>query len=186
MPKLLAYYLPQFHPIPENDRWWGKGFTEWAQLHRWQPVHAEHQLLRPHTDIGEYDLRNKEVRKNQARLAYAAGLHGFCVYHYWMGDSQLLLEKPYELMLQDGEPNIPFCFMWCNEPWTRTWCGQEGAKEILIAQKYGEEEEWERHCQYLLQFWQHWNYIQVDGCPMLVIYKIDSIPAADLRLPYYR
>jgi len=171
--KLLAFYFPQFHRIPENDQFWGQGFTEWTLLNRWKPYYTGHQLRLPHSDLGEYDLTSPTVRQKQADLAKKYGIYGFCIYHYWFGNSKKVLYQPAELLLKDGHPNINFCFSWANEPWTRRWDGLESEK--LIDQNYGTESEWIDHFNYLLPFFKHPNYIKVDNKPLFLIYRCDHI-----------
>lgn len=170
--KPICFYLPQFHSIPENDTWWGEGFTEWANVAKAQPLFEGHQIKRPHRDIGTYHLLDKKVRKKQGEMAKKYGIHGFCYHHYWF-KGKLLLEKPLELMLADGYPDLPFCLNWANEPWTRTWDGLE--KEVLQQQEYGNREDWTKHFQYLLQFFQHPKYIKVNGAPVFSIYRLGHI-----------
>jgi hypothetical protein len=172
MSKLIAFHLPQFHVVEENDRWWGKGFTEWSHLDKWAPVFEGHRVRRPHGDIGRYDLLETAARAKQAELAKRYGVYGFCYYHYWFGGKQLL-EKPLDRMLLDGQPDLPFCFSWANEPWTRRWDGHE--REVLMAQTYGGVEEWDAHLDYLLPFFRHPNYIRVDGKPMFLVYRLGQV-----------
>lgn len=171
-PKILAYYLPQFHPIPENDNAWGNGFTEWTNLIRSKPRFDGHLLKNESTEFGQYDLRSTQVRKRHAELAKDHGIHGFVYYHYWFyGHSpEKVMYEPLERMLIDGEPNIPFCFAWANEPWTKTWDGSE--KNVIIPQNYGDETGWRKHFNYLLDFFKHPNYISVNNKPILQIYRI--------------
>lgn len=173
--KPICFYLPQFHSIPENDAWWGKGFTEWTNVAKARPLFDGHVIKRPHKDLGMYDLLEKRVRKKQAELARQYGVYGFCYHHYWFRGKRLL-EKPLELMLEDGYPDLPFCLNWANEPWTRTWDGLE--KEVLQEQEYGDEEDWRKHFEYLLPFFQHPKYITVRGAPVFSIYRIGHIPRA--------
>ena len=172
MSKVIAFHLPQYHTVAENDRWWGEGFTEWRHLERWSPVFEGHRVRRPHESLGTYDLSTRQARAAQADLAKRHGVYGFCYYHYWFG-GKLLLEKPLERMLQDGEPDLPFCMSWANEPWTRRWDGHE--REVLQAQTYGGPDEWDAHLDYLLPFFRHPNYIRVDGKPMFVVYRLGQV-----------
>lgn len=171
---VLAYYLPQFHPIPENDAWWGQGFTEWTNLARGMPRFAGHYQPRTPRDLGHYRLDDPETLRRQIALAKAAGVHGFVFYFYWFNGHRLL-EKPLELLLADASLDIPFCLMWTNENWTRRWDGHDD--EILISQDYrpGEDEELVR------TFGRHFadpRYIRLEGRPVLMIYRPGLIPSA--------
>jgi hypothetical protein len=170
--KVLAFYLPQFHPIPENDRWWGKGFTEWSRVTRARPQFAGH--YQPHLPerLGFYDLRLPEARARQAALARGHGVHGFCYYHYWFG-AKTLLERPLAEMLAGGEPDLPFCLCWANENWTRRWDGAE--RELLIEQRYGPELDIAL-IEDLMPFFRHRRYLRVRGAPVFLVYRPGSIP----------
>lgn len=183
MTKIIAWYLPQFHEFEENNRWWGKGFTEWTCLQQVQPTCPEHKIKYPHPDIGYYCLEDVAIRKKQAELAKSYGVYGFCYYHYWFGD-KILMQKPLELMLSDGEPDLPFCLSWANEPWTRKLYSGDG--ELLQTNNYGKVDEWEAHFQYLYHFFSHKNYIQIDGKPLFLIYRISQIPNWQERFTYWQ
>ena len=136
MSKLLAFYLPQFHEIPENNEWWGKGFTDWTNVRKAKTLVSNQYQPREPLNDNYYDLSDVEVMKWQSKIAQEHGIYGFCYYHYWF-NGKLLLEKPLENMLKDKDVTIPFCFSWANEPWARTWDGQNSS--ILMAQEYGSE-----------------------------------------------
>ncbi len=180
--KILAFYLPQFHEIPENNEWWGKGFTDWTNVKKAKPLAAGQYQPREPLNDNYYDLSDVEVMKWQSKIAQEHGIYGFCYYHYWF-DGKLLLEKPLENMLHDKEVTIPFCFSWANEPWARTWDGQN--TNILMPQEYGSEKEWKEHFDYLLQFFQDERYIKVDNKPMLLIYRTENIPNVNEMCQYW-
>ena len=139
--KLIAFYLPQFHEIPENNMWWGKGFTEWVNVKKNKKIFPKHYQPRVPYKNNYYDLSNVLVMKWQAKLAKKYGISGFCFYHYWFAGKKLL-EKPVEQLLNTKSINIEYCFAWANEPWTKTWHGAAGEKEVLIEQRYGKKEQW--------------------------------------------
>ena len=171
--KIIAFYLPQFHNIPENDEWWGNGFTEWTNVKKAKPLYEGH--MQPRVPLGGnyYNLLDDNVKIWQADLAKKYGVYGFCYYHYWF-NGKMLLEKPMEQMLANKEVDIPFCICWANEPWTKAWVGDE--KKMLIAQEYGQEEEWKQHFMYLLPFFKDERYITKDGKPLFVFYRPDIVP----------
>ena len=175
-PKLIAFYLPQFHQIPENDAWWGEGFTDWVNVQRAVPLYPGHaQPRQPHDDIGYYDPRNIETLETQAKIAKTHGIHGFCFYHYWF-NGKLLLEKPVENFLQAQRPDMPFCLCWANEPWTRAWDGRD--RDVLMPQHYGGEQEWNDHFNYLVPAFKDPRAIRVEGRPVFLIYRIGSVTRA--------
>ena len=171
--KIIAFYLPQFHNIPENDEWWGNGFTEWTNVKKAKPLYEGH--MQPRVPLGGnyYNLLDDNVKIWQADLAKKYGVYGFCYYHYWY-NGKMLLEKPMEQMLANKEVDIPFCICWANEPWTKAWVGDE--RKLLIAQEYGKEEEWKQHFMYLLPFFKDERYITKDGKPLFVFYRPDIVP----------
>lgn len=177
--QFLAYYLPQYHPIAENDKWWGKGFTEWANVTKAKPLFKGHyQPILP-GELGFYDLRVPAVQEQQAQLAKEYGIDGFIYYQYWFGKDKMLLEKPAEAMLLNKNINLPFCFCWANETWKGIWHGLENEK-VLIEQTYQGQEAYKTYFEYLLPFFQDDRYIKVDNKPMFHIYKPDEIPSVDL------
>lgn len=178
----IAFYLPQFHPIPENDVWWGKGFTEWTNVVRARPLTSGHYQPHLPVDLGFYDLRLGEVRKAQADLAREHGIHGFCYYHYWFGGRRLL-ERPVNEVLQSGEPNFPFCLCWANENWSRRWDGSE--TEILMHQEYSPDDD-RTHLRWLARAFQDTRYIRIGGKPLFLVYKASSLPDAGETIRIWR
>ena len=170
--RTIAFYLPQYHPIPENDLWWGKGFTEWRNLAKAQANFAGHRQPRYPADLGYYDLRIPEVMEEQASLARRYGISGFCFYYYRFGNKRLL-ETPVESALASGKPDFPFCLCWANENWSRRWDGMDN--ELLMEQQYGEAdaigfaEDVARH-------FKDRRYITVDGKPLILFYRLQEIP----------
>jgi hypothetical protein len=171
--KIIAFYLPQFHTIPENDEWWGKGFTEWTNVRKATPLFKNHYQPRTPLNDNYYNLEDVDVMKWQAKLAKEYGIYGFCYYHYWFNGKKLL-EKPLENMLKASDVQIPFCLSWANEPWARTWDGRD--TDVLMPQEYGTQKEWAEHFEYLLDFFNDPRYIKIEGKPMMVIYRTSSIP----------
>lgn len=182
--KLIALYLPQFHTIPENDQWWGEGFTEWTNVKKSTPLYEGHDQPRIPLNENFYNLLDDDVKIWQANLAKEHGIFGFCYYHYWFKGGKQLLEKPAEQMLVNKEVDLPFCFCWANENWSRNWDG--GNREILMEQDYGGKDDWEKHFQYLLPFFKDERYITVDGKPLFVIYKPEQIIDIYQMMNYFK
>lgn len=171
-PRLIAFYLPQFHPTAENDQWWGKGYTEWSNTTSARPLFRGHYQPRLPSELGFYDLRVAESRHAQAQLATEYGIHGFCYYHYWFMGKRLLA-RPFNEVLDSGEPDFPFCLCWANESWSRVWIGKEYSP--LIHQKYSDEDDVE-HARWLTRALADRRAIRVNGRPMLLIYRGTGLP----------
>jgi lipopolysaccharide biosynthesis protein len=171
-PRVLAFYLPQFHPIAENDEWWGRGFTEWRNVARAGPLFKGHEQPHEPADLGYYDLRVPEVRQRQAALAAAHGVDGFIWYHYWFGGRRLL-DRPFDEMRSSGEPDFPFAICWANEPWTRAWDGSSGV--VLMEQRYSAEDD-RIHGRWLARAFADERYIRVRGRPLLLVYRASHLP----------
>lgn len=172
--KLLAFYLPQFHEIPENNNAWGEGFTEWTNTKKALPLYRGHYQPREPLNDNYYDLLNPEVMEWQSELAMTYGIGGFVYYHYWFNGKKLL-EKPIEQMRNNSKVKIPYCFAWANSAWTKTWHGAGGKNEILIRQTYGTEKDWEEHYRYLYDFFIDERYIVIDNKPMLLVYRMKEV-----------
>ena len=183
--QFLAYYLPQFHPIPENDKWWGKGFTEWTNVTKAKPLFEEHNQPRFPADLGYYDLRVPEIREQQAQMASDYGVDGFCYYHYWFGNGKTLLERPIQEVVKYKTPNFPFMICWANETWKGIWFGGD-SKETLIEQLYPGEKDYEAHFNYLLEAFRDERYIKIDGKCLFSVYMPENIPDLNLFVKTFR
>ncbi len=177
--RILATYLPQFHPIPQNDEWWGKGFTEWTNVGKAKPLFRGHYQPRVPADLGYYDLRLPEVRQQQADLAKEHGIEGFCYWHYWFGNGQRLLEMPFNEVLKSGKPDFPFCLSWANHNWEDKLFNKEGTKKLLIEQLYLGEADYIAHFNTLLPAFKDKRYIRVDNKPLFQIYIPLDFPEVD-------
>ena len=172
--RFIAFYLPQFHPIPENDEWWGKGFTEWTNVTKASPLYAGHYQPHLPTELGFYDLRIPEVRHEQISLARAHGIDAFCFHYYWFGGRRLL-ERPVFDFLADAKAEIDFCLCWANENWTRAWDASE--KEVLMEQVYTKENDLE-FIKSIEPFFRDRRYLRVGTMPMLIVYRPQHMPDA--------
>lgn len=195
MTKTIAFYLPQFHEIPENNEWWGNGFTEWTSVKAAKPLFKGHIQPKIPYKGRYYNLLDKDIMKWQASIAQKAGVFGFCFYHYWFKGKKLL-EKPVENYLHCPDITQNYCFSWANESWIRTWSNLEGndwnesidkknpknGPSVLMKQDYGNESDWIEHFEYLLPFFKDRRYIKVDGKPMFLIYKIEKIQCINAML----
>jgi len=181
--RLIAFYLPQFHPIPENDKWWGTGFTEWTNVVKARPLFEGHyQPILP-ADLGFYDLRVPEIRLAQANLARDYGIEAFCYWHYWFNGKRLL-ERPFNEVLESGEPDFPFCLGWANDSWTGIWHGC--ADKTLIAQTYPGEKDERAHFYALLKAFNDKRYLKIEGKPLFLIYKPYMLPNPNKFIDHWR
>lgn len=184
-PRLIAFYLPQFYPTPENDRWWGAGFTEWTNVVQARPLFEGHYQPRLPADLGFCDLRVPEVREAQAALAGEHGIEGFCYWHYWFHGTQAL-ERPFGEVLATGEPDFPFCLSWANETWSRRWHGSGAPDEVLIEQAYSREDDL-AHIRWLLTAFADSRYIRVGGDrPLFLVYRPHDLPDPRRTLDLFR
>lgn len=173
--RVLALYLPQFHPIPENDLWWGKGFTEWTNVGKAKKYFRGHYQPRVPADLGYYDLRVPETRQAQADMAKEYGIEGFVYWHYWFGNGKRLLERPFNEVLSSGKPDFPFALAWANETWKGFAHGLKN-RNILIEQKYSGDEDYIAHFDTVLPAFKDKRYITVNGKPLFMIYKPHQLP----------
>lgn len=175
-PKIIAFYLPQFHPIKENDEWWGKGFTEWTNVRKAVPLFKGHDQPRIPADLGYYDLRDPEIREKQAQLAREAGITAFCYWHYWLGNGKRLLESIFDNVLSSGKPDFPFCLGWANHTWYAQNWGLTEEKRILIEQTYPGKDDARQHFEFLLKAFRDPRYLKIDGKPFLFLHIINQVP----------
>lgn len=181
--KIIAFYLPQFHEIKENNEWYGKGFTEWCNMKRARPLFKEHYQPRIPLEKNYYDLADVNVLKWQAEIARKYGIYGFCFYHYWF-EGRMIMEKPMEMLLKDTSIDINFCICWANHNWTKAM--KESSKEIVLRQTYGKEEEWEAHFDYWYPFFCDSRYICKNGKPLVIIYRPEAVPELEKMLLFWQ
>lgn len=177
--RVIAFYLPQYHPIPENDEWWGKGFTEWTNVGKAKPLFRGHYQPKVPADLGYYDLRLPIIREQQAEMAREAGVEGFMYWHYWFGNGRTLLSEIFDDVLQSGKPDFPFCLGWANHSWTRRTWNSDAAlhKNVdLLLQEYPGEQDIVAHFNAVLPAFKDKRYITVDGKPLFLLYAPEDIP----------
>jgi lipopolysaccharide biosynthesis protein len=175
MTKIIAFHLPQFHTIPENDEWWGEGFTEWTNAKKCTPIFNGHYQPKEPLNDHYYNLLDKSALQWQVDLAKKYGIYGFCFYHYWFKGKKLL-EKPLEIYLANKELDLPFCFSWANHSWTRTWLDNQ---DMLMEMKYGEFDDWVKHFNFLLDYFKDDRYIKIDGKPIIMFNRPLDFDKAD-------
>ena len=178
--RIIAFYLPQFHPIKENDEWWGKGFTEWTNVAKAKKLYPKHKQPKIPADLGFYDLRIPDVRQQQVELARRCGVEGFCYWHYYFGNKKQLLNEIIESVYEDKQNTFPYCFGWANESWEKKLWNKDGrGNKVLIEQKYGNEDEYTEHFYEILKYLKDERYITIDGKPLFLIYKPEKLPNAN-------
>jgi O-antigen biosynthesis protein len=180
--RLIALVLPQFHPTPDNDAWWGKGFTEWTNVARSKPLFEGHYQPHLPAELGFYDLRLPEVRELQADLARSHGIEAFCYWHYWF-EGRRILERPTNEILKLGKPDFPFCFSWANETWSRRWLGEE--RDILISQTYSAADD-VAHIRSLIPAFEDARYLRVNDRPIFLIYRPNDLPDPERTVETFR
>ncbi len=186
--RVIALYLPQFHPVPSNDKYWGKGFTEWTNVAKARPLFKGHDQPRIPADLGFYDLRLQEVAEEQAKLAEEAGIEGFCYWHYWFGNGKEVLEMPFDRAVRTGKPDYPFCLGWANHDWTtKTWEKGKGISKdtMIFKQEYPGDEDYKAHFLRFLDAFKDDRYIRVDGKPLFLVFEPFSIPDPEHFVNYW-
>jgi hypothetical protein len=181
--RVIALYLPQFHPVPENDEWWGPGFSEWTNVASARPLYPGHRQPRIPADLGFYDLRVPEARSAQAELAARHGIEAFCYWHYWFAGRRML-ERPFREVLERGEPGFGFCLAWANQSWTTFWTGDK--RTVLIPQTYPGPDDDERHFYEVLPAFRDPRYFCVDGRPLFMVYRPNELPDASAFADQWR
>ena len=180
-PIIIALYLPQFYPTPENDKWWGKGFTEWTNVGKAKSLFKGHDQPRVPTELGYYDLRIPEIRQKQAEMAKEAGVSAFCYWHYWFGDGKRLLSDVFDEVLSSGSPDFPFCLGWANHSWYAKAWNKESKDKLLMEQTYPGIEDEREHFKFLLKAFNDRRYLKIDGKPFLLIYQPDNLPSSYVK-----
>lgn len=184
--RIIAFYLPQFHPIKENNEWWGKGFTEWTNVGKAKKLFPGHVQPKIPTELGYYDLRLPEVRKQQAELAKYAGIEGFCYWHYYFGNGKQLLERPLNEVIMSGQPDFPFCLGWANESWEKKlWNKDSTGNTVLIKQEYNGFDDYLRHFNIIYPIISDKRYITVDNKPLFFVYRPNKITNCKEFIDYW-
>lgn len=187
MPRFIAFYLPQFHPTPENDEWWGPGFTEWTNVAQAKKLYRGHYQPKIPSDLGFYDLRLSETREAQANLAREYGIEGFCYWHYWFGNGKRLLQRPFDEVVASGKPDFPFCLAWANHSWAKKQFDKNGTQELLMEQTYPGEEDYINHFNTMLPAFKDKRYIKVDDKCLFVVYNpLDNESIYKTMLPLWQ
>lgn len=187
--RVIAFYLPQYHPTPENDKYWGKGFTEWTNVTKAKPLFRGHYQPKLPADLGFYDLRLPIVREQQAQMAREAGVEGFMYWHYWFGNGVMTLQDIFEDVLASGKPDFPFCLGWANHTWSnKTWTKGKNFQSdtIIFDMVYPGEKDWIAHFNYCLPAFKDHRYITVDGKPIFVIWDAIAMPDCREFIAYWR
>lgn len=174
--QVIAFYLPQYHPTPENDEWWGPGFTEWTNVAGARPLYPGHRQPNLPGELGFYDLRVPETRADQAALAASHGVTAFCYWHYWFGDGRRILERPFAEVLASGEPALPFCLAWANDTWRGVWIG--APDRVLIEQTYPGVSDERAHFELVVEAFHDPRYLRVDGRPLFAVFNPPALPDA--------
>ncbi|MGD0104950.1 MAG: glycoside hydrolase family 99-like domain-containing protein [Rhodopila sp.] len=182
--RLIALYLPQFHPVPENNEWWSPGFTEWTNTAKARPLYPGHYQPHVPADMGFYDLRVPETREDQANLAREHGIEAFCYYHYWFGSGRRILERPFNEVVASGKPDYPFCVCWANETWTGIWHG--APNRVLIEQTYPGDADHRAHFEAMLPAFGDRRHITIERTPVFCIYKPEKLPDPKRTLHLWR
>lgn len=176
--EIIAFYLPQFHPFPENDEWWGKGYTEWTTVGKAKPLFKGHNQPRVPSELGYYDLRLPIIREQQAQMARDAGVTAFCYWHYWFGNGKRLMADVFDEVLESGKPDFPFCLGWANHSWSAKNWNADGTttNKLLMEQTYPGIEDAKMHFSFLLKAFRDDRYLKIDGSPLFFIYDPKSLP----------